>query len=279
MAGSDDQTRQMARGPFPPLPPFRPGEVWLAGAGPGAPELLTVLALHGLHHCDVVVHDALVSPAIVDLARPQARRIAAGKRGGRPSTRQQDITATLVRLARESRRVLRLKGGDPFLYGRGAEEAAGLAEAGIPFRIVPGVPAGIGGLAYAGIPATSKEVNSSLLFITGHDRFGELPGEADWQAIARAGEVIVLYMALRKAREVAARLLAAGRSACEEVCFVCRATCPDQQVLETTLAKLADGRFDIGSARGPCLVVIGGACRWRARLDWLADMAKGAPLG
>ena len=261
-------------GAWPPLPPFRPGEVWLAGAGPGAPELLTLLALHGLRHCDVVVHDALVAPQIVSLAHPRAERIAAGKRGGRPSARQQDITETLIRLARCGRRVLRLKGGDPFLYGRGAEEAAALAGAGVPFRVVPGVPAGIGGLAYAGIPATSKEVNSSLLFITGHDRFGELPGDADWQAIARAGEVIVLYMALRRAREVAARLLAAGRAACEEVCFVCRATCPDQQVLETTLAKLADGRFDVSAAQGPCLVVIGGACRWRQRIDWLAKLGE-----
>ena len=263
-----------------PFPPFRPGEVWLAGAGPGAPGLLTLLAYHALQTCDVIVHDALVNPAILDWAPAGTERVSAGKRGGRPdSARQTDITETLIALAGEGRRVLRLKGGDPFLYGRGAEEANALARAGVPFRVIPGIPAGIGGLAYAGIPATNKEVNSSLLFITGHDRFGETPSEADWQAIARAGEVIVLYMALRKAREVAARLLAGGRSACEAVTFVSNATLPRQEVRETTLAKVADGRFDVAEVPGPALIVIGRASMWRDHLDWFSAVMKESPLG
>ncbi len=263
-----------------PFPPFRPGEVWLAGAGPGAPGLLTLLAYHALQTCDVIVHDALVNPAILEWAPAGTERVPAGKRGGRPdSARQTDITETLITLAGKGRRVLRLKGGDPFLYGRGAEEAHALARAGVPFRVIPGIPAGIGGLAYAGIPATNKEVNSSLLFITGHDRFGEMPSEADWQAIARAGEVVVLYMALRKAREVAARLLAGGRSACEPVTFVSNATLPRQEVRETTLAKVADGRFDVAEVPGPALIVIGRASMWRDHLDWFSAVMKESPLG
>ena len=263
-----------------PFPPFRSGEVWLAGAGPGAPGLLTLLAYHALRNCDVIVHDALVNPAILDWAPAETERIAAGKRGGRPdSARQTDITETLITLAGKGRRVLRLKGGDPFLYGRGAEEAHALAQAGVPFRVIPGIPAGVGGLAYAGIPATNKEVNSSLLFITGHDRFGEMPSEADWQAIARAGEVIVLYMALRKAREVAAHLLAGGRPACETVTFVSKATLPSQEVRETTLAQVADGRFDLSDVPGPALIVIGRASIWRDQLDWFSEVMEESPLG
>ena len=262
-----------------PFPPFAPGEVWLAGAGPGAPGLLTLLAYHALQTCDVVVHDALVNPAIVDWANPQAERIAAGKRGGRPSASQADITQRIIGLARRNKRVLRLKGGDPFLYGRGAEEARALAEANIPFRVIPGVPAGIGGLAYAGIPATSKEVNSSVLFITGHDRHGQTPSSADWSAIARAGEVIILYMALRKAREVAAFLLEGGRAACEPVTFVSHASLPTQTVSETTLAKLARGAFDVSKVPGPALIVIGRAGVWRDQLDWFSSVAKELPLG
>ncbi len=262
------------------LAPFRAGEVWLTGAGPGAVELLTLMAWHGLQNCDAVVHDALVSPRIVALARPGAEIIAAGKRGGDArSARQDEITELLIRLAGQGKRVVRLKGGDPYLYGRGAQEALALARAGVSFRVVPGIPAGIGGLAYAGIPATSKEVNSALLFITGHDRHGQLPSSADWEAIARAGEVIVLYMALRKAREVAARLLAAGRSACETVTFVYRASLPDQAVHETTLAKLARGDFDVAPVAGPALVVIGQAGRRRAELDWFTPLLEEAGLG
>src|SRR5262244_2486525 len=175
------------------LPPFEPGWVWLAGAGPGDPGLLTLLALHGLRRADVVVYDALVGDRILDLAGPDAVREFAGKRGGKPSAKQPDISRRLVQLAREGRRVLRLKGGDPFVFGRGGEEAMALVASGVPFRIVPGVSAGIGGLAYAGIPVTHRDVNSAVAFITGHDSSGVLPDSVDWAALAKGAPVIVVY--------------------------------------------------------------------------------------
>ena len=167
------------------LPDFDPGNVWLVGAGPGDPGLLSALALHALSHADIVVYDALVDPRILRLARHGATLDYAGKRGGRPSPSQPDISARLVRLAQAGNRVLRLKGGDPCVFGRGGEEALALAEAGIPFRIVPGITAGIGGLAYAGIPVTHRNTNSAVTFLTGHDSDGEVPGGLDWGAIAR----------------------------------------------------------------------------------------------
>src|SRR6266853_1542650 len=154
------------------LPDFTPGSVWLVGAGPGDPGLLSALALHALDRADVVVYDALVDPRILALAPAGAQLDYAGKRGGRPSPSQPDISARLIRLAREGRRVLRLKGGDPCVFGRGGEEALALAEAAIPFRIVPGITAGIGGLAYAGIPVTHRDINSAVTFVTGHSSCG-----------------------------------------------------------------------------------------------------------
>ena len=264
-AGAADSRTQL--GALPPLPAFRHGEVWLAGAGPGAPELLTLAAWHALQQADVIVHDALVSEAVLALASESAQRRPVGKRGGDPaSVPQAEITETLIDLARQNLRVLRLKGGDPFLFGRGPEEARALMQAGIPFRVIPGIPAGIGGLALAGIPVTTGETNSSVLFLTGHDASGDLPA-LDWPAIARAGEVIVLYMGLRKARAIAARLLAAGRAGNTPVAFVSRASLPDQSVAETTLAGLVEGRQDPAAIPRPALVVIGATVPWR---QWLA---------
>src|SRR5205085_7968998 len=179
------------------FPEFAPGSVWLVGAGPGDPGLLTALALHALDQADSVVYDALVDRRILELARPGAVREYAGKRGGRPSPSQPDISARLIRLAQAGHRVLRLKGGDPCVFGRGGEEALALAEAGIPFRIVPGITAGIGGLAYAGIPVTHRDINSAVTFVTGHGSGGAVPNAVDWPAIARGSPVIVLYMGLR----------------------------------------------------------------------------------
>src|ERR1700722_16520473 len=173
------------------LPDLKPGPVGVVGAGPGDPGLLSVLALHALGQADAVVYDALVDPRILALARPGATLEDAGKRGGRPSPRQPDISARLIALAREGKRVLRLKGGAPCVFGRGGEEALALAEAGIPFRIVPGITAAIGGLAYAGIPLTHRGINSAVTLITGHNSDGAVPGEEgsapDWPAGGHRG--------------------------------------------------------------------------------------------
>src|SRR5580692_5191876 len=190
------------------MPELKPGHVWLAGAGPGDPGLLTLHALSALGQADVVVHDALVDKGVRAFARPEAELMFAGKRGGRPSVDQADIAATLIALARAGKRVLRLKGGDPYVFGRGGEEALALAEAGIPFRIVPGITAGIGGLAYAGIPLTHRGINSAVTLVTGHDG-GAPPDTRDWAAIAHGAPVLVLYMGLRHLGEIAARLMAA----------------------------------------------------------------------
>lgn len=253
------------------LPAIEPGWVWLTGAGPGATGLLTLLALRGLQTADVVVYDALVDQDVLKLARPGALLEYAGKRGGKPSAKQPDISLRLVQLAREGKRVLRLKGGDPFVFGRGGEEALSLVGAGIPFRIVPGVSAGIGGLAYAGIPVTHRDCNHAVTFITGHDASGTVPEAVDWAAIARGSPTIVFYMALKHIAQISSRLMQEGRLASEPVAVVSKATVAEQRVLETTLGACT---ADI-AAHGiepPAIVVVGEVVRLRAALDWLGAM-------
>ena len=237
------------------MPEFPAGEVWLVGAGPGDAGLLTLHALNALEQADVVVHDALVGADVLELARDGAEMVFLGKRGGKPSPKQPEINERLVGYARAGKRVLRLKGGDPFMFGRGAEEALDLVAAKIPFRVIPGITAGIGGLAYAGIPVTSREVNSSVIFLTGHDQHGESPDSVDWAATAKAG-MIVMYMAMRNMDEIADKLIAAGRPADDPVTVVSNATLPEMQVVETTLARAAE---DIASSGigAPAIVSIG----------------------
>lgn len=250
------------------LPAMKPGEVWLVGAGPGDPGLLTLHAVNALESADAIVHDALVSDACLGLARPDALIEFAGKRGGKPSPKQRDISLRLVELAREGKRVLRLKGGDPFVFGRGGEEALTLVEHGIPFRIVPGVTAGIGGLAYAGIPATHRDTNHTVTFLTGHDASGLMPDRIDWAGVARGSQVIVMYMAMKHIGPITERLIAAGRNADEPMAFVTNASMPDQAVLETTLGRAV---AEVAAARlePPAIVVVGEVVRFRAALDWL----------
>src|SRR5262252_5292204 len=243
---------------FRDLPALEAGSVWLAGAGPGDPGLLSVLALHGLRQAEVIVYDALVDGRILDLAKPGAELEYAGKRGGKPSAKQRDISLRLIELAREGRRVLRLKGGDPFIFGRGGEEALALVGAGVPFRIVPGVSAGIGGLAYAGIPITHRDVNSAVTFVTGHDASGVVPDSVDWEALAKGSPVIVVYMALKHIAGIAERLIAAGRHPDEPLAVVSRATTPQQRVLETTLVRAA-ADVEASGIEPPAVVAIGRA--------------------
>src|SRR5207302_43130 len=251
------------------LPDFLPGSVWLVGAGPGDPGLLSVLALHALDHADIVVYDALVDPRILGLAPAGATLDYAGKRGGRPSPSQPDISARLIRLAQEGRRVLRLKGGDPCVFGRGGEEALALADAGIPFRIVPGITAGIGGPAYAGIPVTHRDTNSAVTFLTGHDSDGGIPGGLDWDAIARGAPVLVLYMASRHLKKITKRLLEAGRGPDEPMAIISKATTPGQSVLVSTPGEIARTAVDI---QAPAIVVIGPVVGLRAALDWVGAL-------
>lgn len=246
------------------FPVFAPGTVWLVGAGPGAPGLLTLLAYHALSHADVVVHDALVGEGILALARPGARLVFAGKRGGKPSAEQADITGTLIAAARGGARVLRLKGGDPFMFGRGGEECQALAAAAIPFRVVPGISAGLGGLAYAGIPATHRDVNQSVTFLTGHDLTGALPTAIDWPLVARAAPVIVMYMAARHLPAIARSLLDGGRRGEEPVAVIASATLPDQQVMRLTLARcLAPPPLPT-----PAIIVLGAVVPLADTLAW-----------
>jgi uroporphyrin-III C-methyltransferase len=256
------------------LPDFKPGNVWLVGAGPGDPGLLTALAMHALSRADVVVYDALVDPRILRLAWTGAVLDYAGKRGGRPSPRQPDISARLVRLAQAGNRVLRLKGGDPCVFGRGGEEALALAAAGVPFRIVPGITAGIGGPAYAGIPVTHRDTNSAVTFLTGHDSDGEVPGGLDWNAVARGAPVLVLYMASRHLPNIVKRLLAGGRRPDEPVAIVSQATTPNQSVLVSTLGEIVGA---VSGIRPPAIVVVGEVVRLRSALDWVGALGRHLP--
>ncbi len=251
---------------LPPLPAIEPGSVWLVGAGPGDPGLLTLHALNALKRADCVVYDALVSPEILALARPGVSLEYAGKRGGKPSARQPDISGRLVRLARQGQRVLRLKGGDPFVFGRGGEEALALAAARIPFRLVPGVTAAAGGLAAAGIPMTHRTTNSAVTLLTGHDAAGGVPDGLDWQAIARGAPVLIFYMALRQLDAIAARLAGHGLAAETPVALISQATTGTQRVVEAPLAGAAAAAERAG-IEAPCLVVVGDVVRLRSALD------------
>ncbi len=258
------------------LPPFQHGWVWLVGAGPGDPALLTLHAAHALAEADVVVHDALVNADVLALARADAEIVFAGKRGGKPSASQPDISARLITMARAGRRVLRLKGGDPFIFGRGGEEARALVEAGVPFRVVPGITAGIGGLAYAGIPATTRDTNAAITFVTGHAATGDVPDNVDWTALARGASVLVIYMAVKHLETIVGRLMAGGRSPDEPLAFICQATTAEHRVVVSTLGRAVADR-DAESVAAPAIVVVGEVVRLREALGCWWDPADLLP--
>ena len=258
---------------FPPLPDFPAGEVWLAGAGPGDPRLLTVLALHAIGQADDIVYDALVDRRVLDLRRDGAELISAGKRGGRPSSQQGDINDVLIERARAGRRVLRLKGGDPYIFGRGGEEALSLARAQIPFRILPGVTSAFGALANAGIPATMRGFNKAIILATGH-AVG-LDDDLDWAALARTGQPIVVYMGLRNLPAIATALMSGGLAPSTPVAVIMAATTPVERVLVATLATVAE-RADAENFVSPSLIVVGDIVSMRAELTGIAVEAKSA---
>lgn len=257
------------------LPAFEPGTVWLVGAGPGDPGLLTLHAVNALHQADIVVYDALVSDEVLGLARAEAHREFAGKRGGMRSPRQADISERLIDLARDGKRVLRLKGGDPFVFGRGGEEALALVQAGIRFRIVPGVTAGIGGLAYAGIPATTRDTNRAVILATGHAARGAVD-DCDWEAIARTGLPVILYMGMTFLDDIAAALMRGGLAAATPVAIVTDATTPRQRVHLTRLDR-AKPEADAQGLKAPAIVAIGAIVDLHAVLSPLAITLRSGP--
>jgi uroporphyrin-III C-methyltransferase len=231
------------------------GAVWLVGAGPGDPDLLTVKALKILRRADVVVHDGLVSEAILALAPAQARRISVAKRRSNHSYAQDEICRMLVAFAREGLEVVRLKGGDPFMFGRGGEELEACRAAGVECRVVPGVTAALAAGASAGAPMTHRGSAQAVTFVTGHAKAGEVP-DLDWSALARPNQTVVVYMGLGQAGAIAARLVGAGRPAATPALIVENASLPSERRVVTTLGALGEAAAGLG---GPALLMVGEA--------------------
>ncbi len=243
------------------------GVVYLVGAGPGDPDLLTVRAACLMRHADAVVYDYLVSEAVLALIDPRAERIYAGKRQGCHALSQDEINALLVALARRGRRVLRLKGGDPFVFGRGGEECEFLAAHGVPFEVVPGVTAASGASCYAGIPLTHRDCARAVVFATGHLKDGS--ADLDWEALARPRQTVVIYMGVTRLAAICRELVAHGASPSLPAAVIERATTERQQVVTGTLATLPE-RAATARVLPPALIVIGEVVALRASLDWLA---------
>ena len=245
------------------------GRVYLVGAGPGDAGLLTARALELIAAADVILHDRLIPPGALDGARPDARLIAVGKRGGGPSTPQERIARLLVEHARAGRLVVRLKGGDPFVFGRGGEEALALREAGIPFEVVPGVTAGIAAPAYAGIPVTHRDLASAVAFVAGHEDPSKPESALDWPALAAFPGTLVFYMGVAQLPRLAQRLIAAGRDGDEPAAVVERGTLPGQRTVVATLATIADAA---AAVRPPAIVLVGAVASLRyAGVRWLEE--------
>jgi len=243
------------------------GQVYLVGAGPGDPGLLTVRAAELLARAEVVVYDALVSPRILERCAPGAERIYVGKRGGEHSRTQEEINALLVELGRRYASVVRLKGGDPFVFGRGGEEALALVAAGIPFEVVPGVTAGVAAPAYAGIPVTHRGITSSVAFATGHEDPTKVDSDLDWEHLGRGVGTVVFYMSVRKMAANFERLVAAGRSPDTPAAAVEWGTYPRQRVVEGTVSTLPAQVAEAGIG-APSIVIVGDVVNLRKELAW-----------
>ena len=248
------------------------GRVALVGAGPGDPELLTLRAARLLSRADVLVLDHLVSEGVLALVNPAAERIYVGKESGHHTVPQEEINRLLVRLAREGRQVVRLKGGDPFIFGRGGEELEELLAAGIPFEVVPGITAACGAGAYAGIPLTHRDYAQSVVFATGHRRAGE--SALDWAALARPRQTAVIYMGVGMLPSHCAALIAHGRGADTPAALVENGTLPSQRIVVGTLATLPDIATAAG-IRPPALLIVGEVVGLAGKLAWFQGAAAG----
>jgi uroporphyrinogen III methyltransferase/synthase len=252
----------------------RRGRVILVGAGPGAPDLVTVRGERALRSADAVVYDALAPVSLLSLAPARAERIDVGRRGHTdPPKTQEEINALLVRLAREGKRVVRLKGGDPYVFGRGGEEASACRAAGVPFEVVPGVSSAIGALAYAGIPVTDRRYAASFAVVTGHKDPVAVREQIRWQALATAADTLVILMGMRNLAELVQRLLAGGRAPDTPAAAVMEGTRPSQRVVEAPLAELP-ARVAAAGLGSPAAIVIGDVVRLRRELAWF----EGLPL-
>jgi uroporphyrin-III C-methyltransferase/precorrin-2 dehydrogenase/sirohydrochlorin ferrochelatase len=254
--------------------PRAAGEVALVGAGPGDPELLTIKALRALQDADVILYDRLVSPAILDMARRDATLLCVGKSAGEPSTRQGEINELLIEHARAGKRVVRLKGGDPFIFGRGGEELEALAQAGINFSVIPGVTAALGIAAYAGIPLTHRDYAHSVSFVTGHaDRNGKEP---DWRALAAPGATAVFYMGLGRLEHIVRELLTAGASADRPAAIVAQGTLPNQRTVSAGLGSIVASAAHL-ALESPALLIVGDVVALQSSLAWF-NVAGGSDL-
>ncbi|HUB75998.1 MAG TPA: uroporphyrinogen-III C-methyltransferase, partial [Solirubrobacteraceae bacterium] len=241
--------------------------VYLVGAGPGDPGLLTARALELIAAADVIVHDRLIPPGALDGARADATLIYAGKEGGGPSISQSEIEALLLEHGAAGRAVVRLKGGDPFVFGRGGEEAEALRGAGIPFEVVPGVTSGVAAPAYAGIPVTHRDAASAVAFLTGHEDPAKPESALDWRALAAFPGTLVVYMGVRQLDAITQRLLSGGRAAAEPAALVEQGTLPEQRTVVATLETVAE-RARIEGVRAPAIAIFGQVAALRERLAW-----------
>jgi uroporphyrin-III C-methyltransferase len=250
------------------------GKVYLVGAGPGDPGLLTVKGKALLAHADVVIYDALVGSPILDLIPPTAERIYAGKQCGAHTLPQEQITALMIEKAQTAAVVVRLKGGDPFLFGRGGEEMLALVQAGIAVEVVPGITAGMAASAYAGIPLTHREFSSSVAFVTGHESVGKYRPEVNWRALAVAVETLVVYMGMHNLSHIVAELLAGGKAPDTPVALIRWGTTPHQEIHLVHLAHLQAQPPEVAP---PTVVVIGAVVNLASLLPHFSPLAPEEP--